>query len=268
MKKIAEIKIGGNNPPVKYETEIDLAAGDYVIVEGANGAEWGIVSATPTAPCKKSGSFNMVLRTADEADIKLITHLKNQVGTAVAIAQEKADAKKLDMKFLCGHYTLEADKVILHFTSPGRVDFRELAKELAYTLRTRIEFRQVGPRDEVKIHGALGPCGQVCCCVRFQEEAQNITIKMAKNQNISLNPQKINGMCNRLLCCLAYENDHYAEMQDKMPRYGVEVATPDGRGIAQDNSILKETVNVKFPSQDGSPVRCYKLCDVKCKNQG
>ena len=267
MPKTVQIQIGGNNPTQKFDTEIELKSGDKVIVETANGAEWGVVSGE-VITTKKNQSNNLVLRVADKADEKIIADLQSAATRAMKTAEEKITKFKLDMKLLSAHYTFDGNKIIINFYSENRVDFRELVKELAYTLRARIELRQVGARDEAKIVGAMGQCGMECCCGRFLNSFDNITIKMAKNQNISLNPQKINGMCGRLLCCLAYENDHYTQTQEKMPRYGSEVQTPDGRGIAQDNNVIKETVNVKMQNGDVANFKCYKLCDLKCKHCG
>jgi cell fate regulator YaaT (PSP1 superfamily) len=266
MRKTVNIKIGDNNPPQNFDTDIDLDIGDKVIVETANGAEWGVVDSKPRTP-KGNKENNKVLRTADTNDLKLIEKLVISAKHALRIAGEKIEKYRLDMKLLSAHYTLDCNKIIVQFFSENRVDFRELVKDLAYTLRTRIELRQVGARDEAKIIDTLGPCGMQCCCSRYLDNFDNITIKMAKNQNISLNPQKITGMCGRLLCCLAYENQHYAEMQEKMPRYGTEIQTPDGRGIAQENNMIKETVNVKFQNGDICNFKCYKLCDLKCKHK-
>ncbi|MDR0462180.1 MAG: stage 0 sporulation protein [Christensenellaceae bacterium] len=267
MRKTVQIKIGNTNPPQKFDTGIELKVGDFVVVETATGAEWGVVD---SQPCEAKGKTenNQVLRVADVADKKIIDKLITSATYAMKIAGERIEKYKLSMKLLSAAYSFDGNKVVIQFFSENRVDFRELVKDLAYSLRTRIELRQVGARDEAKIVGAMGQCGMQCCCGRFIKDFDNITIKMAKNQNISLNPQKINGMCGRLLCCLGYENDYYAEMQDKMPRYGSEVATPDGKGTAQDNNMLTETVNVKFQNGDTSSYKCYKLCDLKCKQCG
>jgi len=267
MRKTVSIKIGNANPPQKFDTNVDLVIGSRVIVETANGAEWGVVDSTPRTPRGKM-ELNQVLRVADAQDNKTIDKLVTSAAYAMKIAGEKITEYKLEMKLLSAHYTLDGNKVILQFYSENRVDFRELVKTLAYTLRTRIELRQVGARDEAKIVGAMGQCGMQCCCSRFMENMDNVSIKMAKNQNISLNPQKINGMCGRLLCCLAYENQYYTEMQEKMPRYGSEVTTPDGKGIAQDNNMIKQTVNVKFQNGDIANFKCFKMCDVRCCKQG
>jgi len=264
MRKTVNIKVGDTNPPQKFDTTIDVKIGDRVIIETATGAEWGIVAAAPV-PARGNTDRNLILRVADAADDKVIDKMITSAAYALKTAAEKIEKYKLAMKLLSAAYSFDGNKVVIQFFSENRVDFRELVKDLAYTLRTRIELKQVGSRDEAKIVGAMGQCGQECCCVRFLNDFDNITIKMAKNQNISLNPQKINGMCGRLLCCLGYENNYYSQMQDKMPRYGSEVDTPDGRGIAQDNNMLKETVNVKFQQGDSSSYKCFKLCDLKCK---
>lgn len=264
--KTVSVNIGGNSPGAKFDTLIELNIGDKVIVETANGSEWGVVATSPVPNKKKAN--NLVLRKADAADERIINDLTVAATNALKITQEKIEKHKLDMRLLSAHYTMDGSKVLIHFHSENRVDFRELVKELAFTLKARIELRQVGARDEVKIIGAMGSCGMECCCARFRGGFDSVTIKMAKNQNISLNPQKINGMCGRLLCCLAYENDHYTKVQDKMPRYGSEVITPDGKGVAQDCHLLKETVNVKFKNGDIANFKTYNLCDLKCKQCG
>jgi cell fate regulator YaaT (PSP1 superfamily) len=264
--KTVSINIGGNAPGTKFDAGVELAIGDRVIVETANGAEWGVVATTPVP--RKGKPNNLVLRKADAGDERTINDLVAAADNAMKIATEKIAKHKLDMRVLSAHYTMDGSKVLIHFYSEARVDFRELVKELAFTLRTRIELRQVGARDEVKIIGAMGPCGMQCCCARFRGGFESVSIKMAKNQNISLNPQKINGMCGRLLCCLAYENQHYCETMDKMPRYGSEVITPDGKGIAGDCNAIRETVTVKFRNGEIANFKTYKLCDIKCKQCG
>jgi len=263
MAKVVNIRVGDNNPPVKYDCKMELVPGNFVIVESPNGAEWGVVDTFPSEQ-KSNGQNYLVIRVADDNDMKTINLRKSDSKNAIKITNDRIEKYKLDMKLLSATYTLDGGKVIIQFSSPGRVDFRELVKDLAYSLKTRIELKQVGSREEVKSLGALGPCGQVCCCVRFKQEFENITVKMAKNQNISLNPQKINGMCGRLLCCLNYENAHYLEVAERMPKYGQEVHTPDGKGVAQNHNAIKETVDVKFHKDGISRTECYRACDVKC----
>jgi len=267
MRKTVSIKIGDTNPPQKFDTTFDLKVGDFVIVETATGAEWGVVESKPLEARGKT-ERNQVLRIADAQDKKQIDKLITSANYAIKTAKDRIEKYKLPMTILSAAYSYDGNKVVIQFYSENRVDFRELVKDLAYSLRTRIELKQVGARDEAKIIGAMGHCGMECCCSRYLQDFDNITIKMAKNQNISLNPQKINGMCGRLLCCLGYENNHYSEMQDKMPRWGSEVQTPDGRGTACDCHMLKETVNVKFQNGDNTTYKCYNLCDLKCKHCG
>jgi cell fate regulator YaaT (PSP1 superfamily) len=267
MRKSVNVKIGDAEPSERFDTTMDLKIGDRVIVETATGSDWGVVSSTP-AEARGNSARNQVLRVADAADNKTIDKLVTSAKYALKVANDRIAKYKLAMKPLSVAYTFDSSKIIIQYYADSRVDFRELVKDLASSLRTRIELRQVGARDEARIIGGIGTCGMECCCKRFLKNFDNVTIKMAKTQNIALNPAKINGMCGRLLCCLAHENDYYAEMQDKMPRYGSEVQTPDGRGIAQDNNMLKETVNVKFQDGDTNRFQCYKLCDLKCKHCG
>lgn len=267
MRKTVNIKIGDTNPPQRFDTEIELRSGERVIVEMPDGAGWGVVDGEPK-PARGKTENNMVLRVADATDNKQIEKLLTSAIYAMRVTNERIEKYKLNMKPISAAYSFDASKIVIQFYAENRVDFRELVRDLATSLRTRIELRQIGPRDEAKIIGAMGSCGMECCCRRYLNNFDNVSIKMAKNQNIALQPQKINGMCGRLLCCLGYENDYYAQTGEKMPRYGSEVQTPDGRGVAQDNNMLTQTVNVKFQNGDTVTKKCYKLCDLKCKHCG
>jgi len=267
MIKTIQVNIGGNPPAQKFDTSMNVKIGDRVIVETQNGAEWGGVTTLPIAT-KQSGKNSMVLRTTDSQDDKTIAELELAAKNAIPVVEEKIAKYKLDMKVLSASYTFDGNKIMINFFADNRVDFRELVKDLAYTLRARIELRQVGSRDEVKHIGAMGICGQECCCKRFLNNFDNVTIKMAKNQGLALNPQRINGSCGRLLCCLSYENDHYTKANEKMPKWNAECQTPDGKGIAKDVNVLKETVNVQFKNGDIFTQQQYKLCDIKCRNCG
>ena len=203
MKTIG-IKIANQNPPVQFDTEIELTAGQKVIVESPNGAEWGVVVGTPFA-CRKSGNNNLVLRVATDDDKKSIIQLIKNAEYAERITKQKILRHNLEMKVVSSRYTMDGNKLLIQFTADGRVDFRELVKDLATTLRVRIELRQISPREHTKTVGALGPCGLPCCCTRFACINEGITVKMAKAQNITMNPSKMNGMCGRLMCCLTYE---------------------------------------------------------------
>ncbi len=177
----------------------------------------------------------------------------------------KKDAEKfgLDMKISSVGINLDKTKVIINYTADGRIDFRELVKGLGAKFKTRIEMKQIGNRDETKLVGAMGVCGQETCCKRFLNDFDKVSIKMAKNQNIALNPNRINGMCGRLLCCLKYEDEFYEEMQKRMPKIGFKVTTPDGSGVVNATDFLKETVSVSFTKDETSETKIYNLNDIK-----
>ena len=158
------------------------------------------------------------------------------------------------MKLVDCEYSFDGSKIVFFFTSAGRVDFRELVKDLASTFKNRIELRQVGTRDETKYLGGLAPCGRVCCCAGNMPEFKKVSIKMAKTQGLSLNPTKISGLCGRLMCCLSYESDYYADAYKKVPKIGAEVGTPDGKGIVASVNMLKMTVKVKIDDKNGGMI--------------
>jgi len=167
------------------------------------------------------------------------------------------------MKLIDAEYTFDRNKVLFYFTADGRIDFRELVKDLASVFKTRIELRQIGVRDEVKMLGGTGVCGRELCCCSFLGEFQPVSIKMAKEQGLSLNPAKISGVCGRLMCCLRYEQEVYDEKLRRLPRVGAVVSTPDGEGTVAEINILKETLKVRLPRGEQSDVKDYKASDVK-----
>ena len=170
------------------------------------------------------------------------------------------------MKLIDAEFAFEGGKVVFYFTAAGRIDFRELVKDLASAFHIRIELRQVGIRDETRILGGIAPCGRVCCCASCMPDFRKVTIKMAKTQGLSLNPTKISGLCGRLMCCLEYENEHYSEAFKKMPKVGSEVTTPDGKATVVSNNMLKFIVNVKTTNSDGSfAYKDFPLSDIKFK---
>lgn len=208
-----------------------------------------------------------ILRKATDQDI--IKWKENEQKSIDAVKTTKLKVKELglEMKVVDAIYSLDGSKVIIDFTAEERVDFRELLKELAGKLKTRIELKQIGQRDEVKIKGGIGPCGEICCCKRFLNDFEHVTVKMAKNQGLSLSPTKISGLCGRLMCCLGYENPHYEEILKKMPKINSVVSTPDGEGIAIYNDILRQMVNVKFTKGEESNVVAYALNDIKIQKR-
>lgn len=205
-----------------------------------------------------------IVRIATEHDLKKAEELKEKAKQAIALTRKKAKELKLDMKIISAEYVLDASKIIISFTAEDRVDFRDLLKELATNLKTRIELKQIGQRDEVKLVGGLGPCGEICCCTRFLKDFEHVTVKMAKNQGLSLSPTKISGLCGRLMCCLGYENPYYEEVLSRMPKVNSMVITPDGKGQVIYNDILREQVSVKFIKEDESvEIVNFPLADIK-----
>lgn len=239
--------------------------GDFVVVETARGIEFGEVvtgirelnDEQLTAPLKK------VVRVATAEDVQHAKDNKAAEKEAYAICQQKIAEHRLDMKLVSVEYTFDNSKILFYFTANGRVDFRSLVKDLASVFRTRIELRQIGVRDEAKMLGGLGPCGRPICCGAFLGDFQPVSIKMAKEQNLSLNPNKISGVCGRLMCCLKYEQDNYEQTRKRMPKVGKEVMTPDGPGTVWDLNIIKETVRVRIQKGDSSELRDYPLEDVQ-----
>lgn len=217
-----------------------------VIVETARGLELGrvVIANREVTEADVVLPLRVVMRKATKKDVQ--QYEKNQLDAknAVPVCQQLIAKNKLEMNLLEAEYTFERERLIFFFTADGRVDFRELVKDLAAQFRTRIELRQVGVRDEAKIIGGLGPCGYQLCCASFLSDFDTVTIRMAKNQNFSLNPAKISGACGRLLCCLKYENDLYEEMIQKLPDIGSIVDTPSGQGRVVGLNILNELVQV------------------------
>ena len=228
--------------------ELDVKIGDSVIVETARGMEFGTVTmdvcdvdeSEIVAPLKK------IIRIANEKDHK--QHIENvkKKERAMALCQEKIDKHGLVMKLIDVEYTFDNSKVVFYFTADGRVDFRELVKDLAGVFKMRIELRQIGVRDEAKMLGGIGSCGRALCCHSWLSDFEPVSIKMAKVQNLSLNPAKISGICGRLMCCLKYENDIYMEFRKGMPDVGESVKTPDGTAKVVDTNLLERTVKVRL----------------------
>ena len=249
--QIKEVGINFEGQPKIYSFNpagLNLKLGDYVVVDTARGLELGKVATPIKEEEVKEGNepLKKVIRLATEEDIKAKGNNVLEAKKDKTKIIEIVNNFKLDMKIVSVELTLDKSKMLINFTSDNRVDFRELVKTLASEFKTRIELRQIGPRDEVKILGGLGPCGRPCCCTKNTGDFEHVSIKMAKNQGLSLNPSNISGLCGRLMCCLSYENKHYAEALKLMPKVGSEVKTPDGVGTVLYNNLLKRTVEVKF----------------------
>lgn len=232
--------------------DIEIEREDAVIVETARGIEFGIVVVGPKKMDEKdlTAPLKNVIRKANSEDIEKQGKNKLKEVETFNICLEKIEKHKLEMKLIEVEYTFDNNKVIFYFTSEGRVDFRELVKDLASIFKTRIELRQIGVRDEAKMIGGLGPCGRTLCCSTFLGEFEPVSIKMAKEQDLSLNPTKISGICGRLMCCLKYEYETYEEILAKLPPLGAKVTTPRGVGIVVDTVTLLEIVKVRVKSEE------------------
>lgn len=244
---------------------LKLKVGDMVIVDTSRGNELGYVCSNPifVDDLELVGSLKNVIRLANENDIKKHEENIEKQKEIVSITEELANSLNLDMKIVSAELDLDRSKVTINFTSDDRVDFRELVKKLALTLKTRIELRQIGARNETQMLGGLGPCGRQVCCNLFLKDFEHSTIKMAKNQGLSLNPTNISGLCGKLKCCLAYENDGYVEILKQMPKINSIVKTPDGEGQVVYNNLLKKLVQVKFTKGDTTELKEYELDKIK-----
>ena len=227
-----------------------------VIVETVKGLEYGTVVFGVKEVDDKDiiHPLKAVVRKATEKDEKTIKENERKIPEALEFASKKIEELKLNMKLIGCEYAFDGKKLAFFFTSDNRVDFRELVKVLAAKFHVRIELRQVGIRDETKILGGIAPCGRECCCSKAISDFGKVTIKMAKNQGLHLNPGKISGLCGRLMCCLEYENDYYAEVYKKMPKIGGSVGTPEGEGVVISNDMLKLISKVKITKGDGSEI--------------
>ena len=234
---------------------------DKVIVETARGLEYGSVTiANRTIDDEEITSpLKPVIRLANEKDLEVITENKEKEKSAFDICNKKIQAHGLDMKLVDVEYTFDRNKILFYFTADGRVDFRDLVKDLASVFRTRIELRQIGVRDESKKVGGLGICGRPFCCNTFLGDFQPVSIKMAKEQNLSLSPVKISGTCGRLMCCLKYEQEAYEHLLRVTPKHGAIVETKDGKGTVVDNNLLTGMLKVSLDKNpDGAPILVHR----------
>ena len=253
MVKVAGVKFKTAGKIYYFDPEeLEVQLGDSVIVETARGMEFGMVAMeiTEVDESEVVTPLKRIIRIADEKD-----HLQHEENLkkkkrAMDLCQEKIDKHGLVMKLIDVEYTFDNSKIVFYFTADGRVDFRELVKDLAGVFKMRIELRQIGVRDEAKMLGGIGSCGRDLCCHSWLSDFQPVSIKMAKVQNLSLNPSKISGICGRLMCCLKYENDIYMEFRKGMPDIGEKVRTPDGFGKVVDTNLLERDVKVRLYLDD------------------
>ncbi len=232
--------------------QFDISENEFVIVETVRGIEYGKVVITKkqvdendvVLPLKK------VIRIANENDRTIVEENKHAAKEAYQVCQQKVVEHNLDMKLVDVEYTFDRNKIIFYFTADGRIDFRELVKDLAAIFRTRIELRQIGVRDEAKMLGGIGPCGRMLCCSTFLRDFEPVSIKMAKDQNLSLNPAKISGLCGRLMCCLKYENDEYEAAKEQLPDLDQRIQTPHGTGRVIGLNILERLIQVELVDKE------------------
>lgn len=272
MKEVIGVRFRENGKiyffdPHKFEIEV----GQHVIVETARGVEYGkvVLGRREIDESKMSSALKPIMRLANEEDAKRCIANKENSKKAFDICLEKIAKHKLDMKLIDAEYTFDNNKVLFYFTADGRIDFRELVKDLAAVFKTRIELRQIGVRDETKIVGGIGICGRELCCNKHLSEFVPVSIKMAKEQNLSLNPTKISGVCGRLMCCLKHEQDTYEYLNDRLPNEGDFVKTIDGKkGEVQSVNVLRQKVKVIVTLDDDTKeVEEYKVEDLKFKRK-
>ena len=271
MAKVIVIKFKKGCKSYYFRTDGNqYKKGQGVIVETSRGVEYATVvdpekevpDASIVSPLKP------VLRAATEKDEATVARNEEKRPQAIRLCKEKIAKRNLDMKLIDCEFTFDGSKVIFYFTAPDRVDFRDLVKDLAAVFHIRIELRQVGIRDETKMLGGIAPCGRDCCCAGAMPDFKKVSIKMAKNQGLSLNPGKISGLCGRLMCCLEYENEYYAEAFKKMPKIGSTVGTPEGQGNVVSTNMLKMEVRVKIEKDGALYYRDFPLDAVSFRKGG
>ena len=271
MKKVIGVRFRTAGKVYFFDPlDLDIKKGSHVIVETARGIEYGTVvgDIREVEDDKVVAPLKPVLRVATAKDDEQEKKNKEKEKDAFKICLEKIKKHELEMKLIDAEYTFDNNKVLFYFTADGRVDFRELVKDLASVFKTRIELRQIGVRDETKIRGGIGICGRPLCCHTHQSDFIPVSIKMAKEQNLSLNPTKISGVCGRLMCCLKHEEDTYEEINKRLPNPGDYVTTPDGlKGEVHSVNVLRELVKVIVEINDEKEIQEFKAGDLKFKKR-
>ncbi len=271
MKKIIGVRFRTAGKIYFFDPkDYDVKRGDHVIVETARGVEYGTVVGAPREVPDEEvvQPLKEVIRIATKKDDEQEAKNKDKEKEAFKICLEKIANRGLEMKLIDAEYTFDNNKVLFYFTADGRVDFRELVKDLASVFRTRIELRQIGVRDETKIRGGIGICGRPLCCHTHLSDFIPVSIKMAKEQNLSLNPTKISGVCGRLMCCLKHEEDTYEEINKRLPGVGDYVTTPGGlKGEVASVNVLRELVKVIVEEGDEKEIHEYRADELKFKRR-
>ena len=263
MQKVVDIKFKKSGRFFTFDANnLELNIGDKVVVETQRGLEIGEVAKGVYKTDSKE-EHAKVLRVATKADLEKAEKLNAKKDDVWKTTESLVEKLKLDMKLVDVEFTLDNNKVIISFVCEDRVDFRELVKELATTLKQRVELRQIGIRDKAKLVGGIGSCGKECCCAKFLNDFDKVSIKMAKVQGLSLNPTKISGVCGRLMCCLSYENETYSEASKVMPKLNSKVKTPNGEGTVIYNNLLNLKVTVKFENENEVKTEEFDVKDIK-----
>ncbi len=252
--KVALVRLREAGQLITYQVDADVNTHDYVIVEADRGIDYGEVveiNEVEVAGQPETGesAFKKIVRKFSPEDTKQIKANKQEARDAMKLCGRKIREYKLAMKLVDAEYSFDKKKIVFYFTSEGRVDFRELVKELAKMFKIRIEMRQIGVRDETRLFGGIGPCGQNLCCCRFLRNFEPVSMKMAKSQKLPLSSGKISGICGRLMCCLSYEHKNYRELSKGLPKEGQTITTPEGRGKVVSVNVLKRLVHIEF--EDG-----------------
>ena len=271
MKKVISVRFKENGKSYYFDPAgADIKTGEYVIVETARGIECGEVvqGVREIADAAVPKALKPITRMADSVDIRRMRQNREDEKRAYRTCQECIARHGLEMKLVEAEYTLDRSKIMFYFTADGRVDFRELVKDLAGVFRSRIELRQIGVRDEAKMLGGIGICGRPFCCSQFLDEFQPVSIKMAKEQGLSLNPVKISGTCGRLMCCLKYEQEAYQDLLRTTPKVGALVSTPEGKGTVTEQNLLTRKLTIRLDKDpDGAP-KVFKVSEVKVLRDG
>ncbi len=269
MVKVVNVRFRSAGKVYTFEAgEEAMKKGDYCVVETVRGKELGKIVTPPEERDEKefNNPLRQVIRLATEEDLENDRKNREKEKEAIKICKEKIRKHELEMKLIDAEYTFDNSKLLFYFTADGRIDFRDLVKDLASVFRTRIELRQIGVRDETKILGGYGPCGRELCCHSYLSDFVPVSIKMAKEQDLSLNPTKISGVCGRLMCCLKNEEDTYEYLNKKLPGVGDLVADPDGEeGTVTEVNVLRQRIKVLFETEDEKEIREYPAEEITFK---
>ncbi|MCG2711900.1 MAG: stage 0 sporulation family protein [Candidatus Omnitrophica bacterium] len=264
--KIIEVRLRKQGKVINFNTNnIEVKPLDIVIVESERGIDYGfVISEAEHATAEKiKGAIKPIIRVATAHDLEQIAKNRQEIKSVFDTAQKKMHERKLSMKLVEAEYSFDRSKVTFYFTAEGRIDFRELVRDLAHLFKARIELKQIGVRDEVKMFGGYGSCGRNLCCASFLKDFEPVTIRMAKQQNMPLNPEKISGLCGRLMCCLGYEYHTYKEFSKCLPKEGQYIETPEGRGRVIAVHTLKQTVEVELDDERKMEISLKETCKNK-----